>query len=238
MSATAVNQRREAAMSTFTGILAELTAVSPSRIDVTLLTHPSTASVCWQERKDTEGRTVALIVQLYLPALLTGAEGEASSRDADALAGYWVHEACHVIYTDRAAWGRACARSVEFRRVVNAIEDVRIERLLITSGKAPQAAMLLQEVTERSVWTGPATPETVNKHHALAAVLAYLGRATCNGFALSLADTMRAALNPENRATVDQVLAAIPALTSTQDVVDLAASIFDRARQARFSARN
>ena len=227
MAHITADQWKAAALTAFRRTLSDLTGVKLFKINTSLHGHRTTAAVSWRITEDPKtGKPGALDVQLFLPVMRPGVR--LTRRDADALAGYWVHEACHVLFSDMVAWRNACQRSDAFRHVVNALEDVRIEKALLDAAKVPGASAVLHAIVERACWPSdvPVTPATVNAKAGLAGLLAYLGRARCNGFTLSRAAAMQAALTPANRALVDRVLAATMSATSTSDIVAIVDALF------------
>ena len=83
-----------------------------------------TASVMWDEIGHGSYR-----VQLNMPAMPL--DSVLSRQDADSLVAYWIHEiGGHVAHTNLESWHKACAKGETFARIVNALEDVRIEKVL------------------------------------------------------------------------------------------------------------
>jgi len=61
------------------------------------------------------------------------------------LIGYSLHELGHAWYTDNAPWDKARAKHGSFvGSLINGLEDPRIERLVIESGRAPNARVLFE----------------------------------------------------------------------------------------------
>jgi hypothetical protein len=63
------------------------------------------------------------------------------------LIGYSLHELGHAWYTDNAPWDKARAKHGSFvGSLINGLEDPRIERLVIESGRAPNARVLFENL--------------------------------------------------------------------------------------------
>ena len=210
------DQWRTAAVDAFTRTAKEM--IPSRKVQVQCFDHPSTAAVHW----DDNGKTVQ--IALFLPVMKPGAR--LTRQDATALAGYWVHELCHVLYTDRTAWEDAVSRGEAFRNLVNGLEDIRIERKVIAALKIPGARELLEAITERAVWQVPVDAANVNNKRAVAALLAYLGRERISGYNLPRAPFMWQALTPANRKLCATVLAQVDAAQSTADIVAIVARNF------------
>ena len=111
------DQWKDAAVAAFRRTAIDVLGVSARNFSVILRTHRSTAAVSW----DVDSTTGKWTVYLYLPAMSPTAK--LTRLDADILAGYWVHEMCHVLYTDKAVWLKAVSRGRAFRNLVNGLED-------------------------------------------------------------------------------------------------------------------
>ena len=106
------------------GILA-MAGIPFARLDVQVDTSSGTASVIHQ--KDYLGR---LVVNVFFPALPS--THRLTKDELDRWTGYFIHEICHPIYTDDVVWATACREGLQ--ALVNGLEDVRIERELISIG--------------------------------------------------------------------------------------------------------
>lgn len=221
------NQWRDAAEFEFVRTARELLGIErESDFRVTTKPKAGTPAITWDLIRDNDGTVIGADVTLFLPVMKSGAK--LTRRDAVALAGYWIHELMHVLCTDKDAWLDACQRGSMFSQLVNGLEDPRGEAELIQSSKVPDTARCLFEIRERSVWTAPVTPQTVNDPKSLPALLAYLGRHEMLDFDLSRVSEIWAALTAENAAVVRPLLDGLKACQSTRDVVELVQDFFDQ----------
>ena len=217
---------RKAAADNFLAIIARLLDVSRSDIRLTLHEHPDTAAVDWTAHNDG-----SWTIALFFPRMRPGQK--LTRADADAMTGYWIHEMIHPKYTNKTAWRKAVAKGPGFSGMVNALEDVRGEKLLIADAGdyLAGARRCLTVITERKVWPFPADAKHANDPQLIAVLLAYVGRAKLNGYDLAKADALLAALTPENRQLVDAVLKALAKAKSTMAVNAIVEKFFPAPQQ-------
>lgn len=139
-----------------------------------------------------------------------------SSQEVDRWTGYFLHEVCHVLYTDDSAWKAAVNEGLH--KIVNGLEDVRIERKLINAGISDNARDVL---TGLMMWAeSKVTPDyDPNDWRQVPWTLAYLGRWKVNQYPLAKAAGYYARLaDPAIIAAIDEVARA----KSTGDCLEIA----------------
>lgn len=188
-------------------------ATAPSCISVTT-EGGNTASVSWGY-----GTAIVNLPTLPVDALLTRTE-------ADQIVGYIAHECCHVLHTARHVWDAAVAAGARVQYWVNALEDVRIERVEIASGRFPNLRNLLAAVTDRHHFE--ALDEAKRRGHVIGAAVAdapycalVLGR-VAGGYAVPTAHALAAGMGAECSALVSYALRELDDCDDTQDVLVLA----------------
>lgn len=182
-----------------------------------------TASVYWSKHT-TE-------VTINLPSYAH--DQELTRSEADRIVGLVAHECAHVIYTNAAALPSMAGNTLH--SMVNWIEDVRIERALLKSGKFPGLIDVLATMETQDYWhavkarAAAGQPEVGAVRTDFGAVLALVGR-TNNGYAIPGAKQALAALPAWARPVMDYAVKALPKLTSTGTAVALATDILERLR--------
>jgi hypothetical protein len=139
---------------------------------------------------------------------------------------YVLHEMGHPTHTDKAAWHDAVRAGVA--RMVNALEDVRMEQALIASGIVPNARAVLSRLISRKVAEARTGQWKPNARAEFGWTICVLGRAA-NGYTIDAADLAWIKSQIKAGGTVSAVMAwAMPALAacaSTADCVALAKRI-------------
>jgi cobaltochelatase CobT len=139
---------------------------------------------------------------------------------------YLLHELGHPTHTDKSTWTDAVRQGLG--RMVNALEDVRMEKALIASKVVPNAKAVLSRLISRKVAEARANNWNPNARNNFAWTACVLGRAA-NGYDIDPADLtwIKAQIKPGS--TVGTVMAwALPELkacTSTADCLVLAERI-------------
>ena len=174
--------------------------------------NATTASVLLE--RDSNGRVEAVVTfpVVALDRRLTRAE-------CDRWVGYFIHEICHVLYTDPQVWAGAVAEGLG--HLVNGLEDVRIERRLVQSALVGNARARLTELLAWAVGETPANYDP-NDPRRLPWTLAMIGRVRLCGYALPGVASHEAKLSPAMRKTIDRVMRDLDRARSTQDVLEIA----------------
>ena len=139
--------------------------------------------------------------------------------ELDRWIGYFIHELCHALYTDEAAWKQACTEHLN--DIVNGMEDVRIERKFNQSGIAANSQDLLNKLLAFVVSQLPANYDP-NDVTNLAWLFAMVGRIELCGYDLPEAMPHMAKINPAYRALCDWVMAKLDVAQNTMDVLIIA----------------
>jgi hypothetical protein len=159
-------------------------------------------------------------VSVRFPALPS--QHRISRVELDRWIAYFIHEICHAIYTDGAAWSTACGERLN--ALLNGMEDVRIERLFNAAKTASNSTELL---TGLMAWAIDKCPKDYNpndmKH--LPWTLAMLGRVRLCGYPLADVARFDAMLSPAVRKLVDWAMDQLGRAKSTGDVLDIARKI-------------
>jgi hypothetical protein len=216
---------RAAATAAFSATLAEALGMPKSCLQVEVTTHPTTAAVSWVH--DTYNNTMA--VTLYLPKM--DLNSYLTRVQADILAGYWLHEAGHVLYTPSDAMKRNAHRGGGFTRLLNGLEDVRMEGRILAGSPASNARSTLIAITKHVALKGTSMADPIgnaNVWHDLPWTVAYLGRSHCHGYPLGqhLADYY-ATLTPTNRGHMTEILDQLATCQTFEDIEALATWIYD-----------
>jgi len=170
--------------------------------------NAQTASVSW----DAYGITINLPVR-------TATSRMTQDEFLDWVA-YMLHELGHPTHTDQAVWYKAVAMGLS--RMVNGLEDVRMEQAVISSGIVHNAKAVLSRLLSRKIVEARngKQPWNPNSRREIAWTLCVLGRAN-NGYAFDASDMawIKASIKPGS--TVALVLNwALPALAQCQNTAD------------------
>jgi len=135
-------------------------------------------------------------------------------------AAYGLHEVGHPNDTCKATWQEAVR--TQRHQLLNALEDVRIEKRTIDRGIAHNAVKVLSELIDMLHAKTVANGYNPNEPRSIGWTLSTLGR-HANGYAIDISDITRN-LNPNGIVgqVVPWALADLAACTSTQDCLDLA----------------
>jgi Mg-chelatase subunit ChlD len=158
----------------------------------------------------------ALDVQVRFPAL--PAQARLTRAELDRWVGYFLHEMCHALYTDNAAWQDAVREGLH--ALVNGMEDVRIERKFNRAAIASNSKTLLNALLAYVVSQTPAS-YSPNDMGNLAWTLALFGRVELAGYALDV-DALRRKMSPAVAALVGEALSRLKRAKSTGDVLEIA----------------
>src|SRR5262249_19779322 len=146
------------------------------QVEVTARGGP-TASVEWKHPN----------VKLHMPSLPPDAM--LTRGEADRMAGYVIHECCHVLHSNMDVWHDAIPDGARVQAWTNALEDVRIEAKEIGLGHFPAMRGLLSTLTNHlhyeaaTTHKGPAIGSRVTDAPYVACIL---GR-KANGYDLPAA---------------------------------------------------
>jgi len=139
------------------------------------------------------------------------------------LIGFALHEGLgHAIYTDNDAWDSAVKKHGKFvGKLINGLEDPRIEQCVIGSGFAPNSGALFENLLNAMLdRDGYVEPDDLKN---IPFLLAVEGR-RLNGYRVNAPSIIEASpLSAEIRTALDQARAA----TNTQGVVDAALTLHE-----------
>ena len=134
---------------------------------------------------------------------------------------YLLHELGHPAHTDMVAWQAACRDGVA--RMVNALEDVRMEKALIVSGIVPNAKSVLSRLLSRKIVEARSNGWKPNARREFGWTICVLGRAA-NGYAFDGSDLAWIDAQIKAGGTVHAVLAwALPDLAACKSTADCTA---------------
>jgi hypothetical protein len=172
----------------------------------------ATAAVSWDHARMT--------VTMQLPSL--PATAWLSRAEADRVAGFIVHECCHVLHTSRTTWELAVRDGERVALWTNCLEDVRIERLEIDRGAYPAMRGLLGRVADSLYAKARASGLPIGGDVSQAAhIVTILGRIE-NGYAIPSAAGLERAMSKPVARLVRRALAGLSACQNTSDVLALA----------------
>lgn len=174
------------------------------------------AAVSWFQHGSTK------YVDMVFP--LMPLDAPLTRHEADQLAGYWMHEICHVVFTDSKAWEGACKRGPGFSFLVNALEDIRIEQKAIREGLTLNLQKRIEVIMDHAMLENDKSgydPANVND---LPVTCAMLGRIKVLGYKIPNADYIETALKTKAPFWYGRVMTALDETSqaqNTQDVVEI-----------------
>jgi len=177
-----------------------------ARVNLRCDAYSGTASVTW----DVYSITVNMPVR---PATSVMTQSEFEDWTA-----YLLHELGHPTHTDQQVWFEAVRNG--HARMLNALEDVRMEAALIASGIVPNARAVLSRLISRKVAEARANGWKPNSRKEIGWTVCVLGRAA-NGYALEASDLawIKGQISPTG--TVGKAFAwALPALAACKSTAD------------------
>jgi len=189
--------------------------------DVVVIVLPDavsgTASVTW-----THHGAFLKTVTIFMPVVPAGTL--VSAQEFKNYAGFVCHEIWHPLLTDKRVWEKACKTGRN--SLLNALEDVRIEKAAIKDGKVvPNALKVLSDLARTLDYACDKPSFDPNDPKMIGFVMGFLGRAA-NGYAIDAGIITR---KLRAGGAVAKVLAwALPALDkcrSTQMCLNLADKI-------------
>lgn len=177
----------------------------------------STAYIDW-----TDSGSISATV--YFPSSLD-ILGHMSRALADQWAAYWLHEIFHALYTSKDAWQEAVRDGIS--DMVNALEDVRIERKALDNNIARNTKSLLEKLTYEKL-SEASNKKPIDPNKNIAGILCYAGREKLLGYNLHgfLSKTL-SMLTPANTALILDTWNKLALCTSTYDVNALAREVLD-----------
>lgn len=144
----------------------------------------------------------------------------------DRLTGLWMHELCHVAFTDFDQWKEAVAAKLS--NLVNGLEDARIEAEADKRGlfvDMPKRMGELFDVMGEELGQD-LTDMNPNDPRSLPYVLSITGRAALGNDCMKpAARRLWDAMTPETKATVRETLDGLKRCKSTADVLELAKTL-------------
>lgn len=144
----------------------------------------------------------------------------------DRLTGLWMHEFCHVAFTDFDQWQEAVAAKLS--NLVNGLEDARIEAEADKRGlfvDMPKRMAELFDVMGEELGHD-LTDMDPNEPRSLPYVLSIAGRAALGNDCMKpAARRLWDAMTPETKATVRETLDGLKHCKSTADVLELAKTL-------------
>lgn len=155
------------------------------------------------------------------------AQHRISKDELDRWTGYFLHEVSHALWTDNHAWKKAVSEGLH--RLVNGLEDPRIERLLFKAALATNSPDIIRALIRFVAQSGEAKNGACdpNDQRNLPWVFALIGRAHL-GQDIPEAATLYARLKEPMRSVVDHALDGLRASTSTMDILKIARGICGR----------
>lgn len=194
-----------------------------NRIQITADPTASTACVNWVNSLDATWGTI----QITLP--LRNASARITEEEFNDWVAYLVHEEGHPFCTDRDVWNKAC--SMGHKNLVNALEDVRMEKVLIDGGQVANVKGVLSRLLDRKLAESKPTYDPSSLRD-LTWTFCVLGR-FANGYAVDgqwVKDRIKT--GGKVARILDWAMPALAACTSTQDCLDLAVRVADACKKA------
>ena len=197
-----------------------LKTLAPNRkfhVQVTPDAHCTTASVSW----DVNSYSYHNRANISLP--VRPATARLTQVEFEDWTSYILHEIGHPAFTDKSVWAQAVAAGLG--SLVNALEDVRMEKAVIACDAIPNAKRVLSRLLDRKVAEARANGWKPNSRREFPWTVAVLGRAA-NGYDID-ASWARQQLIPGSTVSklVDWVLPELDGCASTLDVLELAKRI-------------
>ena len=90
-----------------------------------------------------------LVSQINMPTLPMNAV--LNRFEADVMTGFAIHEIGHNICTDMSVWREACQKGKAYTNILNALEDPRMEKDLVSRGRFAGASRVLELLTQHMV---------------------------------------------------------------------------------------
>src|SRR3954469_6170644 len=147
---------------------------TPRRVRLVCDATAQTACVTW----DQYSATITMPVRAATSQML--------QSEFEDWCAYVLHELGHPTHTDKATWEKAVRQRIS--RMVNALEDVRMEQALITSGIVPNARAVLSRLLSRKITEARAGDGwKPNARREFAWTVCVLGRAA-NNYAFPVSD--------------------------------------------------
>ena len=210
---------------TYPEALAALEAISNDYIKV-LIPHgyAPVSIICDMNAKTASVTWDTYSIRINMP--VRAATSRMTQAEFEDWVAYVLHELGHPTHTEQAVW--RVAVKAGHARMLNALEDVRMEKALIASGIVLNARAVLSRLIGRKVAEARATGWKPNSRKEIGWTICILGR-VANGYLIDAVDVtwIHAQIKPGS--TVDSVLSwAMPELAacqSTQDCLTLAAKI-------------
>lgn len=193
-------------------VFLDLAGKKPGKVQAQINTTSGTASIHHYTNHD---GTIDCIVNF--PAMDN--QTVFTLREMDKWSGYFIHELSHAFYTNEHAWKQAVRENIH--RLVNGMEDVRIERKLNAAGIIGNSRAQLNELLEWVVGQLPANYDP-NSLKGLPWLFAMVGRVKVCGYSLPEAEKQIAKLTPEMRVFVDKVMGEIANAETTDDILVIA----------------
>ena len=190
-------------------------------VDVKPDSQTGTASVTWTDFG------YSLAATIYMPVL--PARRKMTQAEFADYAGYIFHEVGHPLFTDKKVWGTAVAEGRS--KLLNALEDVRIEKKLIDAKIAANGKAVLTDLVRSLDYKVCNENFDANDPRNIGFVLAFLGR-HANGYDMD-ASLIIKQLDPAGQmaATLAWALPALGQCQSTKACDDLAKKILGRMTQ-------
>jgi hypothetical protein len=183
--------------------------------ELEVLWSGKTAGIIFDRRN---GRTDAKVI---FPAI--DEKSDVPHTTFNNLIGYALHELGHAWYTDNKPWDRARAEHGAFvGALINGLEDPRIERCVIESGRAPNARALFENLLN-SILTKDGYIEPDDKKN-IPFLLAVEGR-RMNGYAVCVDSIVEA--SPWKK-DIKWALKRAHKATDTASIVKIAVELFKR----------
>ena len=180
--------------------------------------HGETAGIVWERRSNPK---------LFLPAI--DERSTFPKAMLHRLLGFVVHELGHLWYTDNQVWDKATGKNPGLlHRLINGLEDPRIEKAVIDSHRAANARPLLENLVQQILSENPdyITADDFDNYPFL---LAIEGR-RLNGYSIPVPNIIDQSPVAEH---LDRALHAAHRATSTAEIVVIAKELHDAIVKAK-----